>query len=131
MSAKEILPDARYRRGTFTAMTAYVVTLMAAVFLTDRHMVSGPFLYLLAALPGLAIMGQLWVTLRYLRDADEFVRTLLAKRLIVACLATFGIMTVWVFLETFAGVPHLAGWWGYCLMWFLLGVVSLFIRDSK
>ncbi|MEG1451679.1 hypothetical protein [Brevundimonas sp.] len=131
MSMVEILPDARYRRGTFIAMAGYVVTLMAAVYLTDRQMVSGPLLYLLATLPGVAIIGQLWVTLRYLRDADEFVRTLLAKRLIVSCLATFGIMTVWGFLETFAGVPHLAAWWGYCLMWFLLGVSSLFIRDSK
>ncbi|MEG2731251.1 MAG: hypothetical protein RR935_12130, partial [Brevundimonas sp.] len=91
MSMVEILPDARYRRGTFIAMAGYVVTLMAAVYLTDRQMVSGPLLYLLATLPGVAIIGQLWVTLRYLRDADEFVRTLLAKRLIVSCLATFGI----------------------------------------
>lgn len=131
MRASVISPDASYRRGTFAAMAGYVVTLMLAVYLTDRQMASGPLLYLLAALPGVAIIAQLWVTLRYLRDADEFVRALLAKRLIVACLATFGVMTVWGFLETFAGVPHLAAWWGYCLMWFLLGVSSLFIRDSK
>lgn len=131
MSTALVSPDSRYRRGTFLALAAYVVTLMVAVFLTDREMVHGGLLYVLAALPGLAIIGQLWVTLRYLREADEYVRTLLAKRLIVACLATFGLITVWGFWETFADVPHMPGWAAYCLMWFLLGMSGLFIRDSK
>jgi len=131
MKTASISPDSRYRRGTFGAMAAYVVTLMAAVFLTDRDMVHGVLVYVLAILPALAIGAQLLVTLRYLRDADEFVRALLAKRLIVAALSTFGVMTAWGFLETFANVPHLPAWWGYCLMWALVGVASAFIRDSK
>lgn len=113
------------------SMGAYVLALCAAVYLLNRDMVTGFWVYPLAILPGLAVIGQLLVTLRYLRDADEFVRALLAKRMIVASLAAFGLMTVWGFLESFTGVPHIPAFWGYCLMWGLLGVSSLFIKDSK
>lgn len=121
----------QYRLGTLVSMAAYIVTVMAAAYLTSRDIVSGPVMYVVAVLPGLAICGQIAVTLRYLRDADEFVRTLTAKRLIVASMATLAAFTVWGFLETFAHTPHLVGWWAYPMMWFLLGVVSCFIRSSK
>lgn len=131
MTAMTMSADRQYRQGTMLSMAAYVITLCAAVFVLNRGMVTGPWVYPLAILPGLAIIGQLLVTLRYLRDADEFIRALLAKRLIVASLAAFGLMTVWGFLETFADAPHIPGFWGYCLMWGVLGLSSLFIKDSK
>ncbi len=131
MTATTMNADRHYRQGTMVTMGVYVITLCAAVFLLNRDMVTGFWIYPLAILPGLAIIGQLVVTLRYLRDADEFVRALLAKRMIVASLAAFGLMTVWGFLESFADVPHFSGFWGYCLMWGLLGLSSLFIKDSK
>lgn len=124
-------PDARYRRGTFWAMGYYALAICAVVYVADRDLVSGIGLYMLAAQPGAAIAIQIWVTLRYLREADEYVRTLLAKRLITACMATLGLMTVWGFLETFAAVAHLPGWGGYALMWLLFGLSGLFIKDTK
>lgn len=131
MSTTGSTPGARYGRGTFYAMAYYVVALILAVFVSDRELVSGIGLYMLAAQPGAAIAIQLFVTLRYLREADEYVRSLMAKRMIAACLTTFAVITVWGFLETFADVPHLPGWWAYCLMWFVLGLTGLFIKDSK
>lgn len=131
MTATVRSPDAQYRRGTFISMGLYVITLCAVVYLTDRGMVAGPLLYGLAALPGLAIAGQIFVTLRYLKQADEYIRTLLAKRLIVASLGTFALISVWGFLETFANVAHLPGWSAYCLMWFLFGLSGLVIRDTQ
>ena len=68
--------DARYRRGTFAAMAYYVVAICLAVYVSDRELLSGIWLYMLAAQPGAAIAIQIFVTLRYLREADEFVRTL-------------------------------------------------------
>lgn len=124
-------PYARYVRGTLTAMIYYVVAIVAVVLVADRNLLSGIWLYMLAAQPGGAIAIQIWVTLRYLREADEYVRTLLAKRLIVAAMGAMAIMTVWGFLETFAGVVHIPGWYVYLVMWGLFGLASLFIRDSK
>lgn len=131
MTTDALTADRQYRTGTFVTMGAYVVALSVAVLLVNLELVTGIWVYPLAILPALAIIGQLLVTLRYLRDADEFVRALLAKRLIVASLATFGLMTAWGFLETFADVPHLPGWLGYCMMWGFVGLSSAFIRDSK
>ena len=131
MTTAVLRADHQYVRGTMVTMVAYVLSLAAAVFLIDRDMVSGVWVYGLALLPALAIIGQMLVTLRYLRDADEFVRALLAKRLIVAALSSFGLMTAWGFLETFADIPHMPGWVGYCLMWMVFGIASLFIKDSK
>lgn len=125
------LADARYRRGTFAAMAYYVVAICAAVFVAERELLSGVWLYMVATQPAAAIVIQIWVTLRYLREADEFVRTLMAKRLIAAAMGALAIMTVWGFLETFGGVVHIPGWWGYVLMWFLFGLSGLVIKDSK
>lgn len=124
-------PNGRYVRGTLGAMVYYVLAIMAAVYVADRGLLSGVWLYMLAAQPGAAIAIQIWVTLRYLREADEYVRTLLAKRLIAAAMGSMALMTVWGFLETFAGVVHIPGWYAYILMWALFGLSSLFIRDSK
>jgi hypothetical protein len=123
--------DSRYRRGTFAAMAYYAVAICAAVYVAERELLSGIWLYMLAAQPGAAIAIQIWVTLRYLREADEYVRTLMAKRLIAAAMGALAIITVWGFLETFAGVVHIPGWWGYILMWFLFGLSGLVIKDSK
>ncbi len=130
--ATDALTAARqYQTGTLVTMGAYVVALSVAVLVVNLKLVTGVWVYPLAILPALAIIGQLLVTLRYLRDADEFVRALLAKRLIVAALSTFGLMTAWGFLETFTDAPHLPGWLGYCMMWGFVGISSAFIRDSK
>lgn len=130
-STKIQTPESRYRRGTFAAMAYYVVAITAATLVSDREILSGIWLYMLAAQPGAAIAIQLFVTLRYLRQADEFIRMLLAKRLIAASMVTFAILTVWGFLETFAEVDHLPGWWAYVMMWFFFGLSSVFIKDSK
>lgn len=124
-------PSGRYVRGTIGAMTYYAVAIGAASYVVDRELLSGIWLYMLAAQPGAAIALQIWVTLRFLREADEYVRTLLAKRLIAAAMGSLALMTVWGFLEAFAGVVHIPGWYGYILMWGLFCLVSLFIRDSK
>ena len=124
-------PDGRYRKGTLWAMGYYVLAICAAVYVSDRELLSGIWLYMLVTQPAAAIAIQLFVTLRYLREADEYVRALLAKRLIVASMLTFAIFTCWGFLETFAGVVHLPGWLSYATMWFCFGLSSLFIKDSK
>jgi hypothetical protein len=124
-------PHRGYLAGTFLSLAGYVAALLAAEFLVEGGRVAGPFIYVLAALPGLAIVGQLFVTLRYLRQSDEFVRAMLAKRFIVAATLTFAIFTVWGFLETYAGVGHVPGWWTYVTFWALFGVVSPFVRDSR
>lgn len=124
-------PESAYRRGTTVSMSLYVVAILAVSLAVRHDSAHGALLIALALLPGLAIVGQIVVTIHYLRHADEYVRSLLGKRLIAASMATLAIFTVWGFLETFAEIPGPPGWSAYCLMWALFGLFTCFIKDSK
>ena len=124
-------PEATYRLGTIVTMALYVLSIILVSMAVNRGMASGALLIGLALLPGLSILGQIIVTVRFLQTADEYVRALLSKRLIAACMATLAIFTVWGFLEEFAGITGPAAWSAYCVMWGLFGFTCLFIKDSK
>lgn len=124
-------PDSVYRRGTFVAMAIYVMSIMGVSLAVRFDAVDGALLVALALLPGLAIVGQIFVTVRYLRDADEFIRALLGKRLIAACMTTLAIFTVWGFLEQFTEIVGPPAWAAYPLMWGLFGLSCMIIKDSK
>lgn len=122
-------PEGRnYTRGTIITMGLYVAAIVAASTAVRSGTVHGAALIALSLLPGLAIVGQIVVTLNYLRKADEYMRAVLARRLIIACMVTLAIFTVWGFLETFAGFDGPAGWAAYCIMWGFFGLVSCFDR---
>jgi len=125
VSTKDNTPAARqYTRGTFATMAVYVLAIFAASFAVRSGQVNGAAMIGLALLPGLAIVGQIVVTLNYLRQADEDLKAVLARRLIIACMATLAIFTGWGFLETFAGFSGPAGWAAYCIMWGLFGLIA-------
>jgi len=120
----------RYGRGTIFSMSAYVALIFVVSWFPGLEG-APPWLVVLGALaPGLAICAQLWVVLRYLRESDEFVRMLLAKRFIVAALLVFGGATIYGFLETYAGAPHMPMWLVYPGFWGVFGLVSPFLRTT-
>lgn len=121
----------RYARGTMLTMGLYVAGILAASLAVRGNNVHGAALIALALIPGLAIVGQIAVTLNYLRHCDEFLKALTARRLIMASMGTLAIFTVWGFLETFAGFAGPAGWAAYCIMWGLFGVISCVERFTQ
>ena len=116
-----------YVAGTLIAMGVYVLGIMAASFAVEQSL-SRPTIIALALVPGLAILAHIVVILNYLRSADEFLKALTARRLIIASMGTLAIFAVWGFLETFAGFQGPAGWAAYCVMWALFGTVSIVER---
>ena len=114
----------QYSVGTMACMVIYVLSIVAASFAVRSENIHGAALVALSLVPGLAIVGQIGVTLNYLRKADEYLKAMMARRLIIACMATLAIFTVWGFLETFAGVTGPSGWASYCIMWGLFGIIS-------
>lgn len=112
-----------YTKGTLISMAVYVVGIFAAAFAV-RGELARTLIIILALVPGLAIVGQIAVTLNYLRRADEFLKAQVARRLIIACMGTLVIFTVWGFLDTFAGFQAPPAWATYCVMWALFGVIS-------
>lgn len=120
----------RYVIGTILSMSAYVA--LIGIVSWFPGLAGAPYwLVVLGALaPGLAISAQLWVVLRFLRESDEYIRALLAKRFIAAALLTFSAATIYGFLETFAAAPHAPLWMVYPLFWAAFGLVSPFLRTT-
>ena len=124
-------PDRRYLVGTAVTMVVYAGALAFAVVARDLGWIVGPVGYLIALLPALAIVGQLVVTLRYLAEADEFIRSLTAKRFIIAASLMMALATLWGFLETFAGLNPIPVYLVYPTFWGCYGITSAFVKSSR
>lgn len=76
------------------------------------------------------IIGHIWAFLVWMRDSDEFVRTLAAKRFIVATGVALAITSVWGLLELYARATHVSPAMVYPLLWASFAAVTPFIRTS-
>lgn len=119
-----------YTFRTVFFMLGYVVALVLAVggALDTIGGVSG---WVLAAAVAAPVAGQIWATLVFIRDSDEFVAGVTAKRFILAAGMTFALSVFWGFAEKFAEAPHVEGWWVYVVFWGLMGFMPVFIRSSR
>ncbi|MDP3379397.1 MAG: hypothetical protein Q8S53_13620 [Brevundimonas sp.] len=119
-----------YTFRTVFFMLGYVAALLLAVggALDAIGGVSG---WILAAAVAAPVAGQIWATLAFIRDSDEFVAGVTAKRFILAAGMTFALSVFWGFAEKFAEAPHVEGWWVYVVFWGLMGFMPVFIRSSR
>lgn len=84
----------------------------------------------LALVVSAPVIGLIWAHLSWMRDSDEFVRAVHAKRFIVAMGITLGTASAWGFLEIYAKVPHLSPALLLPIFYLAYGFVSPFIRTS-
>ena len=78
------------------SMGAYVLTILGAAWAFKHHAPTGPLAYVLALLPGLAIVGTIVSVGMYIaEETDEFQRTILVQSMMCAIGATLSITTVW------------------------------------
>lgn len=119
----------RYIRVTMVAMSSYVV--MNAVAMTGvlDHLAQASRLAF-SVFVALPVSVQIWATIVCMRDSDEFMRALMAKRFIIAAGAAFAFFSAWGFAEGFADAPHAPGWLVYPLFWALYALVTPFVRSS-
>lgn len=122
----------RYYFRFFGAMMLYLVSLFAAKYLARHDMVDGLVLWVLAALPGLAIIGAIWaIAMRVLELEDEYLRVLMVRQLLVATGLTLSFCAVWGFLENFGLVMHVELYW-VAVIWLLsLSAGALFNRITE
>lgn len=120
----------RYVVRTMAFMSGYVAINVAAIAgaFDDR---AAPGSYLLGLAVAAPVAGQLWATLALMRDADEFVRLLTAKRFILASGISMALFSAWGFLESYAGATHVPGWMIYALFWVCYGAVSPFVKTTR
>ena len=122
--------DRRYIRRTLAFMTGYVAVNIAAITgaFDDIGKTAAWILALAVAAP---VAGQIWAVLAWMRDSDEFVRALAAKRFVIAAGAAMALFSAWGFLETYAGAAHAPGWLIYPLFWAAFGLVAPLVRNSR
>lgn len=121
----------RYIVRTMAFMTGYVTVNVAAIFGAFDEIIGTPARMLLGLAVAAPIAGQIWSTLAFMNEADEFMRTLTAKRFIVAAGLAFALFSGWGFMESYGDAPHAPGWMVYALFWGLYGLVTPFIRTSR
>ena len=120
----------RYVTRTIAFMVPYALINMAAISgaFDDR---SAPGSWLLGLAVAAPIAGQIWATLALMHDADEYVRTLTAKRFILASGAAMTLFSAWGFVEEYAHAPHAPGFMIYILFWACYAVVTPFVRTTR
>lgn len=120
----------RYVIRVALLMSAYVVALVASIYLFQSRAVSGPAAYGLAILPAVPVVGVVWAVMRLLvEEPDEFLRTLMIRQALFATGFSLTVMTVWEFLQNFDLVPAGNGGFGSAFFWFVgLGVGAIFNR---
>ena len=110
-------------------MAAYVAMNMAAMAgLLDN--LSQPVTIGLALTISASLAGQIWATLMLMRDSDEYVRSLYARRFIIAAGLAMAIFSGWGFCEVYANAPHISGFMIYPLFWALFGLVCAFVKTT-
>lgn len=131
MSKQNTSAGRRYVIATMGFMTGYVAVMVAMISGAFDDILSKPAAWGLTFAVAAPIAGQIWATLSFMRDSDEFVRAVTAKRFIVASGVAMALFSAWGFGESFAGAPHVEGWLIYPLFWAVFGLVSPFIRSSN
>lgn len=110
-------------------MCGYVAVNVAAIFgAFDNASPRGALA--LALTVSAPVAGHIWAVLAYMRDSDEFVRGVLAKRFIVASGIAMAVFCAWGFMESYAHAWHAPGYFIYFLFWMAYGPTGLFIRTS-
>ena len=121
----------RYLARTTAFITGYVAVNVAAVLGAFDEITGTPAGTLLGLAVAAPIAGQIWATVAFMNEADEFMRTLTAKRFIVAAGLSLALFSGWGFMESYGDAPHAPGWIIYALFWGLYGLVAPFIRTSR
>ena len=124
-----ITVDQKYKIRALLYMGAYIALNLAAITgAFDDMKPRGAWGFsLVVAAP---VIGHIWTFLVWMRDSDEFVRAITAKRFIVATGVTLAISSIWGFMELYANAPHVSAAMVYPLLWASFGVVSPFIRTT-
>ena len=117
---------AAYNRRIIPASIVYMVAVVFAVTAHAKGFASGPTAYVIALLPALPILRILWIMGQFFaEETDEYQKSQMARRYIIATGFMLSIATVYGFLEQFQLVPYQPSYWAFILWCIGLGVAGL------
>jgi len=121
----------RYMRRTMAFMGGYVAVMVAVIFGAFDPIQNTPAAWILALVVTAPIVGQIWTSLAFMRESDEFMRAVMAKQFILSSGISMALFTAWGFGESFANAPHAEGWLIYPLFWAVMGLTAPFLKSSN
>jgi hypothetical protein len=118
------------RIGLF--MTAYVVLLVGINFLLRAHPLGTMGRSLVAILPALPLLGVFWAIGRLIVELrDEYQRARFIAQILWATAFTLSVTTVWGFVESVGGLPHLNPFYNATLWFGGLGAGAIYRRVTE
>lgn len=109
----------------------YAAAMISAGNLHGTLAEGSPWLWLLATVPLVPVMGMIWTMYRYLREeTDEYLRHRATTASLVGLALVLVVGTSWGFLETFGLVPHVWNWWVFPVWALGLGLGMAFTQIS-
>jgi hypothetical protein len=113
-------------------MIVYAAMMLAVAFAIRQGLIpAGPIRYAVAVTPALPIIGVMWAAARYMRDSDEYLRALFARRILASVGAMFILTSAWGLLEALTGAPHIQMHWVFLGFCFLYPLSCFFVRNVR
>jgi len=101
-------PNRRFLTRLGSSAAVLAVSVVAARHFIGQGLVGGPLLWVLALIPGLAMIGIFYAYgMLIIEQKDEFLRMLVLRQWIIATSIALSFAVVWGFLESFGLVPHI------------------------
>jgi hypothetical protein len=102
----------RYLFRTWSLGAVYLVVVLATALLIKHVIPPGPWRYVAAVVPTVPLIGVIAAIGLYLREeTDEFRRNVYAQSMLWGLGVVLVLTSIWGFLESLAGAPHIAAWW--------------------
>jgi len=114
-------PNRRYLFRMGSSVVVCGITILSARYLTTNGLVDGPLVWVLALIPGLAMLGFFYAFIMLIiEQKDEFIRMLIIRQVLIGTGVALSFATVWGFLEEFGLVAHIYPY--YVVIAWVLGV---------
>ncbi|MBT8065719.1 MAG: hypothetical protein KJO09_00650, partial [Gammaproteobacteria bacterium] len=98
----------RYLFRIGISVVVFGVAFKLAKYLTSNGLVDGPLVWVLALIPGLAMLGIFYAFgMLIMEQKDEFIRMLIVRQVLIGTGIALSFATVWGFLEEFGLVSHI------------------------
>jgi hypothetical protein len=116
----------------FTSIALWLVFLAAIFGVTWGKYNGWPDLALwaLALVPAVTVVIQTSMAYSLISKQDEFVRALIAKRMLAATGASITVVVAYAPFQQLLNAPEVPAWVIYPMFWGLFGILSGIIRDG-
>jgi hypothetical protein len=119
----------RYLRRLAASVSAYIALIILVAFYFYKFHPRGPFAYLLAVVPTIAIIGQIVTIGLYLaEEKDEFQRNLFIQAILWGLGGVLAFTSMWGLLEMFTHIAHFQPTWTFSVFWIFVGVSVPFLQ---